>query len=80
MGALLVRREAAAALHVVYFGGGSVLDATAEGVWRMMMPIPEGLETGTSPFLDIIQLKHGFDVLHTLGGMHVSMDLYTTAK
>jgi hypothetical protein len=72
VGALLVRRDAAATLHVVYFGGGSVLDATAEGVWRMLMPLPEGLETGTMPFLDIIQLKHGFEVLNKqMGGMKV---------
>lgn len=70
VGALLMRRDAAAALHVVYFGGGSVLDATAEGAWRMLMPLPEGLETGTMPFLDIIQLKHGFGLLNGhLGGM-----------
>jgi molybdenum cofactor sulfurtransferase len=72
VGALLMRRDAAAALHVVYFGGGSVLDATAEGAWRMLMPLPEGLETGTMPFLDIIQLKHGFGLLNgQLGGMKV---------
>ncbi|KAI8463606.1 MAG: pyridoxal phosphate-dependent transferase [Monoraphidium minutum] len=69
-GALIVRREAAAALHIAYFGGGSVLDATAEGCWRMLMPLPEGLETGTMPFLDIIQLKYGFNLLRKLGGMH----------
>jgi hypothetical protein len=32
----VVRREAAAVLHIEYFGGGSVLDATAEGCWRMV--------------------------------------------
>lgn len=72
VGALLLRRAAAPALHVTYWGGGSVLDATAEGGWRMLMPFPEGLETGTMPFLDIITLKHGFALLNgPLGGMHV---------
>ncbi|GBF95159.1 molybdenum cofactor sulfurase [Raphidocelis subcapitata] len=71
VGALVLKRSAAAALHIVYFGGGSVLDATAEGIWRMLMPLPEGLETGTTPFLDIIQLKHGFSILNgPMGGMH----------
>ncbi|KIY91766.1 Molybdenum cofactor sulfurase [Monoraphidium neglectum] len=70
-GALVVRREAAAVLHIEYFGGGSVLDATAEGCWRMLMPVPEGLEAGTMPFLDIISLKYGFDLFKTMGGMQV---------
>jgi selenocysteine lyase/cysteine desulfurase len=69
-----VRRAAGAALHVVYFGGGSVLDATAEGAWRLMMPLPQGLETGTAPFLDIIALKHGLGVLRALGGMQARAD------
>ena len=36
------------------------------------MPFPEGMEAGTMPFLDIIQLKYGFHLLNqTMGGMHV---------
>jgi selenocysteine lyase/cysteine desulfurase len=69
VGALLARRKSAAALRITYFGGGSVVDATAEDVWRVLMPLPEGLEAGTPPFLDILQLKHGFDMLRRLGGM-----------
>lgn len=72
VGALIVRRDAAALLRTVYFGGGSVLDATAEGVWRVLMPLPEALESGTTNFLDIVSLKHGFDLLErTFGGMQV---------
>lgn len=78
VGALLLRRESAKAFHIVYFGGGSVLDATAEGVWRITMPLPEGLETGTTPFLDIINLKHGFAVLQRLGGMK-AIEAHVTA-
>ena len=42
MGALLVRRRAAGLLHTVYWGGGSVASATAEGAWRELNPLPEG--------------------------------------
>lgn len=64
-----MRRASAAALRVQYFGGGSPVDATAEDVWHVLMPLPEGLEAGTPPFLDIAQLKHGFDMIDSLGGM-----------
>jgi hypothetical protein len=36
-----------------------------------LMPVPEGLEAGTMPFLDIISLKYGFDLFKTMGGMQV---------
>lgn len=71
VGALVMHRDAAKALRVVYFGGGSVIDATAEDVWRFMLPLPDGLETGTPSFLDVVQLKHGFAMLNQLGGMQV---------
>ncbi|GBF89223.1 molybdenum cofactor sulfurase [Raphidocelis subcapitata] len=70
VGALLVRRPAAALLSPLYFGGGSTVDATAEGAWAIPLPAADGgLEAGTPSFLAIAELKHGFDLLQTLGGM-----------
>jgi selenocysteine lyase/cysteine desulfurase len=58
-------------LHKVYFGGGSVLDATAEDVWRLLSPPPTGFEDGTRDFLGITQLQLGFKQLQQLGGIKV---------
>ncbi|KAI8467267.1 MAG: pyridoxal phosphate-dependent transferase [Monoraphidium minutum] len=78
VGALLVRRDAAAALRPVYFGGGTTVDATAEDAWRIPLPAPEGLEAGTLPFLGIAALKHGFAQLEALGGM-TAIEAHTEA-
>jgi hypothetical protein len=58
-------------LHKVYFGGGSVLDATAEDAWRLLSPAPTGFEDGTRDFLGITQLQFGFKQLQQLGGIEV---------
>ncbi|KAF6265693.1 pyridoxal phosphate-dependent transferase [Scenedesmus sp. NREL 46B-D3] len=69
LGALIARRESLSVLRKVYFGGGSVLDATAEDVWRLLSPPPAGFEDGTRDFLGITQLQFGFKQLQQLGGM-----------
>jgi selenocysteine lyase/cysteine desulfurase len=60
-------------LHKVYFGGGSVLDATAEDAWRLLSPAPTGFEDGTRDFLGITQLQFGFKQLQQLGGIEVCL-------
>jgi selenocysteine lyase/cysteine desulfurase len=42
LGALLVRKQAAAALRKVYFGGGSVDWCTAEDAWHVLSALPAG--------------------------------------
>ncbi|KAF8061336.1 malate dehydrogenase [Scenedesmus sp. PABB004] len=69
LGALIARREAIALLHKVYFGGGSVADATAQDAWRLLAPAPTGYMDGTTDYLGISQLQFGFDQLRRLGGM-----------
>jgi hypothetical protein len=72
LGALIARKESAAILHKVYFGGGSVDDATAQDVWRMLSEPPNGFQDGTVDFLGIAELQFGFDLLlNKLGGMQV---------
>jgi hypothetical protein len=71
LGALIARKESLSVLHKVYFGGGSVLDATAEDVWRLLSPAPTGFEDGTRDFLGITQLQFGFKQLQQLGGIKV---------
>ncbi|NWI20820.1 MOCOS sulfurase, partial [Crypturellus soui] len=71
LGALLVSNRIAPFLRKSYFGGGTAAAyLAAEDFYIPRKSIAERFEDGTVPFLDIIALKHGFDVLERLtGGM-----------
>ncbi|KAI8474571.1 MAG: pyridoxal phosphate-dependent transferase [Monoraphidium minutum] len=70
LGALLVRVDAAAELRKMFWGGGSVALATSAGDFHVLKCRPsEMLEDGTVSFLDIAALRHGFDLMASLGGI-----------
>ncbi|NXH89744.1 MOCOS sulfurase, partial [Edolisoma coerulescens] len=71
LGALLVNNRIAPLLRKTYFGGGTAAAyLTGEDFYLPRKSIAERFEDGTVSFLDIIALKHGFDVLEKLtGGM-----------
>ncbi|NWY40695.1 MOCOS sulfurase, partial [Sylvia atricapilla] len=71
LGALLVNNRIAPLLRKTYFGGGTAAAYLAgEDFYLPRKSIAERFEDGTVSFLDIIALKHGFDVLEKLtGGM-----------
>ncbi|XP_068860263.1 molybdenum cofactor sulfurase [Aphelocoma coerulescens] len=71
LGALLVNNRIAPLLRKTYFGGGTAAAYLAgEDFYLPVKSIAERFEDGTVSFLDIIALKHGFDVLEKLtGGM-----------
>ncbi|NXI47277.1 MOCOS sulfurase, partial [Galbula dea] len=71
LGALLVNNRIAPLLRKSYFGGGTAAAYLAgEDFYIPRESIAERFEDGTVSFLDIIALKHGFDVLENLtGGM-----------
>ncbi|KFP80852.1 Molybdenum cofactor sulfurase, partial [Apaloderma vittatum] len=71
LGALLVSNRIASLLRKTYFGGGTAAAYLAgEDFYFPRKSIAERFEDGTVSFLDIIALKHGFDVLEKLtGGM-----------
>ncbi|NXX16127.1 MOCOS sulfurase, partial [Podargus strigoides] len=71
LGALLVNNQIAPLLRKTYFGGGTAAAyLTEEDFYIPRKSIAERFEDGTVSFLDIIALKHGFDVLEKLtGGM-----------
>uniref|UniRef100_A0A672TXD3 Molybdenum cofactor sulfurase n=1 Tax=Strigops habroptila TaxID=2489341 RepID=A0A672TXD3_STRHB len=71
LGALLVNNRIAPLLKKTYFGGGTAAAYLAgEDFYFPRKSIAERFEDGTVSFLDIIALKHGFDVLEKLtGGM-----------
>ncbi|XP_068051500.1 molybdenum cofactor sulfurase isoform X5 [Anomalospiza imberbis] len=71
LGALLVNNRIAPFLRKTYFGGGTAAAYLAgEDFYFPRKSIAQRFEDGTVSFLDIIALKHGFDVLEKLtGGM-----------
>ncbi|XP_042331867.1 molybdenum cofactor sulfurase [Sceloporus undulatus] len=71
LGALIVKNEVASCLKKTYFGGGTAAAYLAEeDFYSPRQSMAERFEDGTISFLDIIALKHGFDVLERLtGGM-----------
>lgn len=71
LGALLVNNRIAPLLRKTYFGGGTAAAYLAgEDFYFPKKSIAERFEDGTVSFLDIIALKHGFDILEKLtGGM-----------
>ncbi|XP_069075622.1 molybdenum cofactor sulfurase isoform X2 [Pleurodeles waltl] len=71
LGALLVSNKTAPFMQKRYFGGGTVAAYLAEEDFFVpKQSISERFEDGTTSFLDIIALKHGFDELQRLtGGM-----------
>ncbi|XP_068527272.1 molybdenum cofactor sulfurase isoform X4 [Anas acuta] len=71
LGALLVNNRIAPLLRKTYFGGGTAAAYLAGADFYFpKKSMAERFEDGTVSFLDIIALKHGFDVLEKLtGGM-----------
>uniref|UniRef100_A0A8C6XBC0 Molybdenum cofactor sulfurase n=1 Tax=Naja naja TaxID=35670 RepID=A0A8C6XBC0_NAJNA len=71
IGALLVKNEIASCLRKTFFGGGTAAAYLAEeDFYSPRQSVAERFEDGTVSFLDIIAVKHGFDVLEKItGGM-----------
>lgn len=70
LGALLVKTENVDILRKVFFGGGAVSLVTSADNFHVLKCRPsEKLEDGTLAFLDIITLKHGFNMIKRLGGI-----------
>ncbi|XP_077993874.1 molybdenum cofactor sulfurase-like [Glandiceps talaboti] len=83
LGALIVRNESSDMLTKSYFGGGTVLvSISRERFHEPRTVLHDKFEDGTVAFLDIIALRHGFDVLTRLtGGMAAISDhVFTIAS
>eukprot|EP01026_Neomeris_dumetosa_P051267 TRINITY_DN4507_c0_g1_i3.p1 TRINITY_DN4507_c0_g1~~TRINITY_DN4507_c0_g1_i3.p1 ORF type:complete len:788 (-),score=106.11 TRINITY_DN4507_c0_g1_i3:276-2639(-) len=71
LGALILRTDTVDLLRSVYWGGGTVALATSKDNFHVFKCRPsDKLEDGTVAFLDIINLKHGFQVIDQLGGIY----------
>nr|XP_030732428.1 molybdenum cofactor sulfurase isoform X11 [Globicephala melas] len=83
LGALLVNSRSAPLLRKTYFGGGTATAYLAEEDFYIPREsVAERFEDGTISFLDVIALKHGFDVLERLtGGMeNIRQHTFTLAR
>ncbi|KAJ1907028.1 hypothetical protein IWQ60_011947, partial [Tieghemiomyces parasiticus] len=61
LGALLIRNDLASHLCKRYFGGGTVLAATAREPWQVYRPaLSDKFEDGTINFADIVALGHAY--------------------
>jgi molybdenum cofactor sulfurtransferase len=69
VGAWLMRKESEKKLRRLYWGGSSVFTATAALPWDIRFQDTAKWEDGTLPFLDIVNLKPGFDTMQYLGGI-----------
>ncbi|EDO48957.1 predicted protein, partial [Nematostella vectensis] len=69
LGALLVRNKSGNVLKKVYYGGGTALATISSERFHVLKKgIDERFEDGTLPYLDIIALRHAFDVLGQMTG------------
>ncbi|XP_048219619.1 molybdenum cofactor sulfurase [Perognathus longimembris pacificus] len=83
LGALLVNNRVAPLLKKGYFGGGTAAAYLAgTDFYVPRSSVAERFEDGTISFLDVVALKHGFDVLeHLTGGMeNIKQHTFTLAQ
>lgn len=75
LGALLVSVRGADALRKSYFSGGTVSAYSSDNDFHVFKPsLQDRYEDGTPPFLEILSLKYGFEILVKLT---TTMDLIT---
>ena len=64
MGFLLIRKNSERLFHPTYFGGGTLLGASATEAWEeRAQDVPQSLEDGTISFLDIGAALYGLNLL-----------------
>ncbi|XP_012870305.1 PREDICTED: molybdenum cofactor sulfurase [Dipodomys ordii] len=83
LGALLVNNRVAPLLKKGYFGGGTAAAYLAGSDFYVpRSSVSERFEDGTISFLDVVALKHGFDILeHLTGGMeNIKQHTFTLAQ
>ncbi|KMT00618.1 hypothetical protein BVRB_9g219130 [Beta vulgaris subsp. vulgaris] len=66
LGALIIRNEASKLLKKTYFGGGTVAASIADvDLVKHRDGVEESLEDGTTSFLSIASIRHGFRIVNT---------------
>ncbi|XP_043250230.1 molybdenum cofactor sulfurase 1 [Colletes gigas] len=81
IGALLVKNSSVDVLHKVYYGGGTVdVSLSSEMFHVKRKSLHQRFEDGTVPFLSIISLKYGFDILSSITMKQISKHIFSLAK
>ncbi|XP_017885614.1 molybdenum cofactor sulfurase 1 [Ceratina calcarata] len=81
IGALLVKNSSAEVLNKVYYGGGTIdVSLTTELFHIKRKDLSSRFEDGTLPFLSIVSLKHGFDILSSITMEKISKHVFSLAK
>ncbi|OAD59180.1 Molybdenum cofactor sulfurase 1 [Eufriesea mexicana] len=81
IGALLVKHASAGVLQKIYYGGGTVdVSLSSELFHIKRQNLHQRFEDGTIPFLSIISLKHGFDILSYITMEKISQHVFLLAK
>ncbi|CAL7939179.1 unnamed protein product [Xylocopa violacea] len=81
IGALLVKNSSADVLQKVYYGGGTIdVSLSSELFHIKRQNLHQRFEDGTIPFLSIVSLKHGFDILSSITMEKISKHVFSLAK
>ena len=81
IGALLVKNDSANVLQKVYYGGGTVdVSLSSEMFHVKRQSLHQRFEDGTVPFLSIISLRHGLDILSSITMKKISEHVFSLAK
>ncbi|XP_011156779.2 molybdenum cofactor sulfurase 3 [Solenopsis invicta] len=81
IGALLVKNASSDILEKVYYGGGTVdVALSSERFNRKRQVLHQRFEDGTVPFLSIISLQYGFEILLKLTMDKISKHVFSLAK
>ncbi|EGI67560.1 Molybdenum cofactor sulfurase 3 [Acromyrmex echinatior] len=81
IGALLVKNKSSDVLNKIYYGGGTVdIALSSERFHRKRSILYERFEDGTVPFLSIVSLQYGFEILSKLTMDQISKHVFSLAK
>ncbi|CAK9823391.1 Molybdenum cofactor sulfurase [Anthophora retusa] len=81
IGALLVKNSSAHVLQKTYYGGGTIDVALSSEIFHVKRKnLHQRFEDGTVPFLSIISLRHGFDMLSSITMEKISKHVFSLAN
>lgn len=78
LGALIARQDALPVLKKTFFSGGTVATAISDDHFHLWQPdVCTRFEDGTLPFLNIMAIKYGFEVLSDFGMDAIKMHTWS---
>ncbi|XP_076163683.1 molybdenum cofactor sulfurase isoform X2 [Ptiloglossa arizonensis] len=81
IGALLVKNSSADVLQKIYYGGGTVNVSLSSEMFHVKREsLHQRFEDGTLPFLSIISLQYGFNILSSMTMKQISKHVFSLAK